>query len=130
MFHQVNVAPEHRDYLRFLQSADNTSPLSEYCMTVHLFGATSSTGCAMFALRCATDDHEKECRKEAADFIRKNFYVDDGLKSTRSVAEAQALVLNSIKMCKKNGGFTLHKFVSTDRDILQTIPTAYYAEDQ
>ena len=128
MFHQVNVAPEHRDYLRFLWSADITSPLSEYRMTVHLFGATSSPGCAMFALRHAADDHEKECGKEAADFIRKNFYVDDGLKSTRSVAEAQALVLNSIEICKK-GGFTLHQFVSTDRDVLQTIPTAYHAKD-
>ena len=54
--------------------------------------------------------------------------MDDGLKSTRSVAEAQALVLNSIEMCKK-GGFTLHKFVSTDRNVLQTIPTAYHAKD-
>ena len=54
--------------------------------------------------------------------------MDDGLKFTRAVAEAQALVLNSIEMCKK-GGFTLHKFVFTDRDVLQTIPTAYYAKD-
>ena len=56
MFHQVNVAPEHRDYLRFLWSADITSPPSEYRMTVHLFSATSSPGCAMFALRSAADD--------------------------------------------------------------------------
>ena len=128
MFHQVNVAPEHKDYLRFLWSADIMSPPSEYRMTVHLFGATSSPGCAMFALRNTADEYEEECGKEAADFIRRNFYVDDGLKSTETVQEAKTLAQNAVTMCK-NGGFTLHKFMSTHREVLQAIPAVYHAKD-
>ena len=42
MFHQVKVAEEHRDMLRFLwwESGDISREPVEYRMTVHLFGAT------------------------------------------------------------------------------------------
>ena len=53
MFHQVNVNPEHRNLLRFLwwENGNLDSEPIEYRMTVHLFGATSSPGCANFALK-------------------------------------------------------------------------------
>jgi hypothetical protein len=50
-------------------------------MSSHLFGATSSPGCANVGLRKTADDYEKICGTKAADFVRNNFYVDDGLKS-------------------------------------------------
>ena len=128
MFHQVNVAPKDRDYLRFLWSPDIMSPPSEYRMTVHLFGATSSPGCAMFALRRTAQDHEEECGKEAADFVKRNFYVDDGLKSVETIEEAAALADNAIDMCKR-GGFKLHKFMSTHREVLEDIPSTHHAKD-
>ena len=45
-------------------------------MTVQLFGATSSSGCANLALRTAADDGINEFGVEAASFITENFYVD------------------------------------------------------
>ena len=53
MFHQVKVDDIHRDYLRFLWWDDDNfdSDPVEYRMTVHLFGATSSPGCANLRLR-------------------------------------------------------------------------------
>ena len=53
----------------------------EYCITVHLFGAASSSGCSNYALKRTADDYEEECGAEAADTLRRNFYVDDILKS-------------------------------------------------
>ena len=114
MFHQVKVNEEHRDLLRFLwwEDGDLTKEPKEYRMTVHLFGATSSPGCANFALKATANDFEMEFGTTAADFLRNDFYVDDGLKSVSSVEEAVKLIVNVKQMCNK-GGFRLHKFVST-----------------
>ena len=57
-------------------------------MTVHLFGTTSSLGCANLALRTAADEGVLEFGVEAGSFIKENFYVDDGLKSAPTVPEA------------------------------------------
>lgn len=48
MFHQFLVRPQDRSFLRFLwwEKGDLSRPLSVYQMAVHLFGATSSPGCA------------------------------------------------------------------------------------
>lgn len=55
MFYQVKLADRHTDYVRFVwwPSGDVKADLADYKMTVHLFGATSSPGCANFALRKA-----------------------------------------------------------------------------
>ena len=52
MFHQVHVTREFRDLLRFFwwEGGDLCKSPVEYRMTVDLFGATSSPGCANFAL--------------------------------------------------------------------------------
>lgn len=80
-------------------------------MTVHLFGATSSPSSANFALKQTADDFEGEFGAEAANFIRKDFYVDDGVKSVPKANLAVNLVTNVKAMCHQ-GGFNLHKFLS------------------
>ena len=123
MFHQVRVILEHRDFLRFLwwkNGAIDLEPV-EYRMTVHLFGAMSSPGCANFALKKAADDFEDEFGAEVASFIRDNFYVDDGLKSVADPDVAIDLIRKSKELCKK-GGFNLHKFISNRKEVIQRIP--------
>lgn len=90
-------------------------------MTVHLFGAGSSPGCANFALKRIATDHEEEFGQDAANFVRDNFYVDDGLKSVPTVAEAVKLIESTRKLCTK-GELRLHKFSSNSREVLETIP--------
>ena len=53
-------------------------------MNVHLFGAISSPSCSNFALRRAADNAESHVGRETADVLRKNFYVDDCLRSEES----------------------------------------------
>ena len=121
MFHQVHVNEEHRDFLRFLwwDQGDTTKEPTEYRMTVHLFGATSSPGCANLALRTAADDGAHEFGVEAASFIKENFYVDGGLKSVPTVPEAIELIKRGTEMCTR-GGFRLHKFTSNSKEVVES----------
>ncbi len=122
MFHQFLVNKEHRDYLRFLwweQGDYDTAPL-EYRMKVHLFGAASSPGCANFGLKFLAESHKDEL-PEAAKFIQRNFYVDDGLQSCKEEKEAISLVKQTQELCKR-GGLHLHKFISNSREVLDAIP--------
>ena len=116
MFHQVHVNPEHRDLLRFLwwEENDLSKDPVDYRMTVHLFGATSSPSCANFALKQIANDFEGEYGEQAANFMRKDFYVDDGLKSVHTAASAVELVKNVKAICHQ-GGFNLHKFLSNSK---------------
>jgi len=79
MFHQVKVAEEDRDFLRFLwwPNGDVTKDLVEHRMTVHLFGAVSSPSCASYALRKSADDHQSEFAANVCQAVKENFYVDE-----------------------------------------------------
>ena len=98
-----------------------TKDPSEYRMAVHLFGAASSPGCSNYALKRTADDHEAEFGNEAADTLRRNFYVDDVLKSVRTDEYAVQLVRNVKGICRK-GGFNHTKFVSNSVGVNKSIP--------
>ena len=85
MFHQFKVKEEDRDYLRFYwwENGDITKTPVQYRMTVHLFGAASSPGCANFGLKKTATDNDCEFGSDAVNFIRKDFYV--GLQSVATV---------------------------------------------
>ncbi|XP_028412945.1 uncharacterized protein LOC114535824 [Dendronephthya gigantea] len=123
MFHQVKVTKGCRDFLRFLwwPQGDTSKEVETYRITVHLFGAASSPGCSNFALKQTADDNERDIGERAAEFLRKNFYVDDGLKSVPSIDEAISLISQTKEMCSR-GGFNLHKFVSNKKEVIKEIP--------
>ena len=91
---QVQVSPEHCDLLRFLWfwDGDYDKPTEEYQMLIHLFGATSSPSCAGFCLRKVAEEFEDEFSPETIETIRKNFYVDDYLKSVSDTKTARCSV--------------------------------------
>ena len=130
LFHQVNVNDEYRNLLRFLwwDEGDVEGPLVEYRMTVHLFGVASSPGCSNFSLKTTADDFKEQCGNEAAEFVRHDFYVDDGLKSVSSVKEAIDLIESTKTLCIK-GGFKLHKFISNRREVIEAIPVEQLAKE-
>ncbi|KAK3738374.1 hypothetical protein QZH41_005730 [Actinostola sp. cb2023] len=129
MFHQVKVRNDCRDYLRFLwwDNADLEGEPKSYRMTVHLFGAVSSPGCANYGLKKTADDFREECGERAADFIKEDFYVDDGLKSVSTVEDAVSLIKDTRTLCSK-GGFRLHKFTSNATEVIQSIPKQELAD--
>ncbi|XP_071483331.1 uncharacterized protein [Diadema antillarum] len=123
MFHQVKVPPRDRNAMRFLwwKDGDLAQEPAEYCMTVHLFGATSSPSCASFALRKTAEDNRGHFNEEVINTVKRNLYVDDCLKSVKDRAEAVTQV-EDIRDLLSRGGFRLTKWLSNDRDVLGSIP--------
>lgn len=131
MVHQVKVDVEHRNLLRFLwwDDPEMKRDLVEFRRTVHLFDATSSQGCANFAFKTTADRYQESCGREGADFVRRNFYVDDGLKSVQFVEQAKELIKNTKSLCQK-GGFRLHKFTSNNKEVMSPVPQEDRATDR
>lgn len=91
-------------------------------MQVHIFGATSSPCCSNKSLRQTADDNEDKYGSEVAETVRRNFYVDDLLKSVQTTDQATILACNLIAMLKE-GSFHLTKFLSNRREVLSAIPS-------
>lgn len=122
MFHQFHVKEADRDYLRFLwwKQGDLDSKPCEFHMKVHLFDAASSPGCANFGLKCLAKDNAS-IYPQGSQFVMRDFYVDDGLKSVENAQDAIKLANEARKLCA-NSGLRLHKFVSNNKSVLESIP--------
>ena len=84
--------------------------------SVQLFGAVSSPAVANFSLHGTAESGRAEFGDEAANFIPRNFYVDDDLTSVPSVQEAVTLVKSSQAICASA------KFASNCKEVLETLP--------
>ena len=131
MFYRFKVSPKDRDYLQFLwwdnDDIEHTEP-KLYRMTVHLFGATSSPGCANFALKKLASDYKKEYSDDVCQFIRDNFYVDDGLVSCSTVEQAISLISGARNLCER-ANIRLHKLVSNSKSVMDAIPESERASN-
>ncbi|XP_034537461.1 uncharacterized protein LOC117811344 [Notolabrus celidotus] len=122
MFHQFYVKEADRDYLRFLwwKNGDLSAEPKEYRMKVHLFGAASSPGCANYGLKHLAKEKEN-LFPLASQFVMRNFYVDDGVTSIANEEEAIQLAREAQELCT-TGGLRLHKFITNNKSVLQSIP--------
>jgi len=121
MFYQVLVPEKQHHLLRFLwwPNSNLDKGLQEFVITVHIFGAVSSSS-ANFALKRTATENETTYGTEAADTLRNDFYVDDILKNCNSESEAIELLENVVGMCAR-GGFRLTKIGSNSRLVLQAV---------
>ena len=86
-------------------------------MLVHIFGAKPSPCCANRALKETANDNETKYGKAVADVVRRNFYVDDLLKSTEQAIDLSLKLISLLR-----GGFQLTKFLTNCREVLRAIP--------
>ena len=123
MFLRVRLSPADRDAMRFLwfRDSDLDKEPIQLRMCSHLFGATSSPCVASYALRRVADDNLSQADGAALATIRRNFYVDDLLKSVASCEEAIAMI-SSTRSLLATGGFHLAKFRSNFNEILSCVP--------
>lgn len=129
MFHQFRVRGKDQDYFRFLwwDNGDFHSTPSVYRMCVHLFGAASSPACANFGLKYIAAQGQGQFSEATIRFIERNFYVDDGLISFHSEKEAIRLVKEAKELCNI-GKWRLHKFISNNQQVLDSLPKEDCAE--
>ena len=123
MFHQVRESPDDQDALIFLWWLDgdlNQQPV-DHRMEVHLFGATSSPSCCNFALKRTAEDNKGEFPEEVVRTVKRNFYVDDCLKSVKSAKNAVEC-MHQLRSILSKGGFRLTKWLSNSSEVLDCIP--------
>ena len=123
MFYQVRVQPNDRDYLRFLwwPDGDLDKEPEEYKMCVHLFGGASSPSCANYALKKTAEDNNQEFDAMTVETVKRNFYVDDCLRSVTEEVKAVRLV-GQLRELLSKGGFRLTKWISNSKKVLNSVP--------
>ncbi|RXN37743.1 hypothetical protein ROHU_001758 [Labeo rohita] len=95
---------------------------------VHVFGNSPSPAVAIFGIRRAADLGEEEYGREAKQFVHRNFYVDDGLISVSSAAEAIGLLQKTKNMLAESN-IKLHKISSNNHQVMEAFPTSDRAND-
>ena len=75
-----------------------------------------------------TDDNKDNYGTEVANTLRRNFYVDDVLKSASTEDQTIELAMDVKAVCG-NGGFNLTKFVGNTESIITSIPDEHRAEN-
>ena len=125
MFYQVRVPTENSKYLRFLwwPGGDMEKEPEEFQMLVHLFGGVASPSCANYALQKTADENAEHFDQETIQTVKRNFYVDDCLKSVEDDQQARRLV-NQLRQLLAKGGFRLTKWISNAYDVIQSVPVS------
>ncbi|KAI4894756.1 hypothetical protein NFI96_009065 [Prochilodus magdalenae] len=127
MFHCFMVREDHRNFLRFLWHKDNdvNKEVIDYRMKVHVFGNSPSPAVAVYGLRKAIRAGAKDYGADTVKFVERHFYVDDGLISVPSPAEAIDL-LKRTQASLAESNLHLHKFASNSQAVMQ----AFHPEDR
>ena len=81
----------------------------------------------IFALHQTAFDNKEEFGNEVMNTLLQDFYVEDMLKLVDEEEQAIRLIKEVEGMCKA-GGYNLTKLVSTNSDVISSIPTEKRAE--
>ncbi|XP_039863534.1 uncharacterized protein LOC120718871 [Simochromis diagramma] len=130
MFHCFKVRPEDRNFLRFLWFKENNpgKEIMEFRMNVHVFGNSPSPAVAIYCLRRAAQEGRKEYGEDAEQFVTRDFYVDDGLKSLPTADAAIDLLKRTQKMLARSN-LRLHKLASNSKEVMKAFPSEDHATD-
>ena len=90
-------------------------------MKVHLFRGKSIPSVVNFCMRRIADDNEERFSELAIDTMRRSFYMDDMIRSVASPEDAKKLI-SEMQLLLKAGGFDLGKFMSTSREVIESVP--------
>ncbi len=97
-------------------------------MKVHVFGNSPSPAVAIYGLRKAVHLEGQEQDAEVQQFVERDFYVDDGLKSLTTV-EAAVSLLKRTQSILARSNVRLHKISSNKREVMEAFPSQDYASD-
>ena len=119
----MKVPENQRCFLQFLWWKDSGSSkvIVVHEMTAHVFGGISSPSCSNYALTKTAADNIKKYGEAVSSILRRNFYVDDMLKSFPSAKIAVDIIHQVESLCKE-GGFNLTNFSSNHIEVLESIP--------
>ena len=73
-----------------------------------------------YCMRKIAEDNEEKFSELAIDTLRRSFYIDDMIRSVSTVEEAIRLI-PKMQSLLQAGGFELGKFMSTSRDVIESV---------
>ena len=125
MFYCFGVSDEDQNFLRFLwyKNNDPSKELTEYKMTVHVFGNTPSPSVATYGLRKSV---LLDTQPDVSHFVHRNFYVDDALTSLPDEEQAIDLLTRTQQALRAGGGLRLYKITSNSQKVMN----AFSEEDR
>lgn len=120
MFHCFRVREDHRNCLRFLWYRDNnlSKDIVEYRMNVYIFGNSPSPAVAIYGLMRAAQEGARKHGADTLRFVERHFYVDDGLASLPTAAEAIDL-LKRTQASLSESNLRLHKIASNHPAVME-----------
>ena len=129
MFLNFRIPQKQRDFVRFYWFRDNNPEqgLVPYRYKSHPFGLSSSPGVANFALQLCAHRPMPRGFLLAQDYLKKSFYVDDGLASADSVDQGIEILRNA-QAILSDYNVRLHKIMSNEVELLQAFPKEDVAE--
>ena len=121
-FLNIAIAPQHRDFLRFLWPHDPmkiNSELDCFRFTRVVFGVNSSP----FLLNATIRHHLESYQELDPDFVAevlRSLYVDDYASGSSETNEAFTLV-KKIQECFLQGGFNMRKWLSNSGELMNLL---------
>lgn len=116
--------------MRFLWFEDNDlhKDIIEYRKKVHVFGNSPSPAVAIYGLKRSAQDGEADFGLDVKQFIDRDFYVDDDLKSLPSEEPAISL-LKRTQDTLACSNLRLHKIASNSSEVMRAFPSQDYANN-
>lgn len=90
-------------------------------MIVHVFRNIPSPAIALYGLRWAAQEDESECGPNIRQFVQRDFYVDDGLKSLPTI-DAEVSLLKVTQHVLALSNLRLHKIASSSPEVMDAFP--------
>ena len=122
MFLKVRVPPEECKVLRFLRRDNPKEPVKVYEYGRHIFGAKNLPTCANYALQQVARVNAQKSPQNTK-LIKRNFYMDDFVKSGPSAEEAIG-IYKLLRARLERGGFHLTKWISNCEQTMTSIDQA------
>ncbi len=121
MFHQIRPQPTDTPVLRFIwRDMQREEEPTIYQCQVLPFGTTCSPCCTVYALQRHVWDNCGD-KSSLVEVVEHSFYVDNCLQSTRTAAEAKALI-DDLRQLLLEGGFDLRQWASNVPGVVEHLP--------
>ena len=123
MYHQIKVAENDQDALRFVWRDNTDEEIVDHMMKVHIFGKVDSPCIENWVIKRTASDQSSQYENEIIARIKQNFYIDDYLDCFPSQKKAIETAHKVIKILS-TGGFRLTKWLPNSKHILKTLTPA------
>jgi hypothetical protein len=91
-------------------------------MCAHVFGNAPSPAVVTYGLRRCVENQENDCGAEVREFVKRNFYVDNGLGSFCTSAKCVEVLKKTQETLAGEGNLRFHKIASNDESVMANFP--------